>query len=117
MLDLVITDEMVRAGVRVFDPAAITGEGYHPDIVEGVREEAMSKSRYIIEEALKAADDQYLARLYWNVWRAPAEGTITAGIAAHAAACGLVSYVADRHPEAVAMAVMAEKRRTEVRDG
>lgn len=51
------------------------------------------------------AVEQFYADLYWSVKREPDEGTATAAIKVHAQACGLVAFVLNVHPDAIARAV------------
>jgi hypothetical protein len=46
-----------------------------------------------------------MAECYGRVVRAPREGTASAAIVEHSAACGLVAYVFGVHPDQVARAV------------
>lgn len=57
-----------------------------------------------LEEA-EPSRDQMMATMYRSVRRKPAEGTAMAAIKVHAQACGLVAYVFNVHPDAVARAV------------
>jgi hypothetical protein len=49
--------------------------------------------------------ERLIAACYSRVVREPNEGTITAAIVEHSAACGLVAYVFGVHPDHVAVAV------------
>lgn len=58
---------------------------------------------------MKAHDD-IVSDCYHRVHRHPLEGTATAAIKEHSAACGLVAYVFGLHPDYVARCV-AERHR------
>lgn len=55
-------------------------------------------------------DDSDVERTYRRVLRPPCEGTATAAIKEHSAACGLLAYVLGLHPDRVAEAVAEERR-------
>ncbi len=52
--------------------------------------------------------DKDLAQMYLNVKRAPSDSGIYQAIKVHAQACGLIAFVANVHPDDVALAVKRE---------